>query len=129
MGAFAPILMVLLVLPAISVYFRSIGGDNPGDCRYDLLRVDKAQREFILTVLAANDGSLEGLPPDSVIRRIGDELFVLANFEEGKLQAGLSAKSGRSGRGSGPAGYAKVEPVPDQLDATSTKGVEVEEAL
>ena len=111
MGAFAPILITLLVIPLITVYFNSIGGDNPGNCKYDLLHIDKAQREFILTVLSANDGTLEGLPADSVIRKIGDELYTLANYEEGKLQSRLSNKNGNLSDAAGGSNSNKITPI------------------
>lgn len=44
--------------------------------------LEKAQREFIEKVLQANDGTLDGLPHDSIIRGVGRELYTLANFEE-----------------------------------------------
>jgi len=57
---------------------------DPPAQKYDLVKIMKAQREFIEKVLGANDGTLEGVSQDGIIHKLGVELYELAQFEEGK---------------------------------------------
>lgn len=85
LGAFGPIAITLLILPLIYIYFAAVDGDVPA-APYDLVKISKAQREFIIKVIAANDGTLKGISKDSIIHKLGVELYELAQYEEGKLQ-------------------------------------------
>ena len=86
LGAFGPIVVALVVFPSIYIFFYLINGDVPVE-RYPLSKISKAQREFMEKLLAANDGTLKGLPRQgSVLRQLGAELYTLASYEEGLVQ-------------------------------------------
>ena len=84
LGAFGPIAILVIVLPLIYLYLVD---SEPPMQKYDLVKIMKAQREFIEKVLGANDGTLDGITKDSIIHKLGVELYDLAQFEEGKVNS------------------------------------------
>jgi len=84
LGAFGPLALIFFVLPLIYLYFTYVSEEEAPVQKYDLVKIMKAQREFIETVLGANDGTLDGISQDSIIHKLGVELYHLAQYEEGK---------------------------------------------
>jgi len=90
LGAFGPLAILILVMPLVYIYF-ALNDAEPPSQKYDLVKIMKAQREFIEKVLGANDGTLEGVQKDGVIQQLGVELYNLAQYEEGKSIVGPGA--------------------------------------
>lgn len=93
LGAFGPIAIICIILPTLYFYFK-FADEEPPKQKYDLVKIMKAQREFIEKVLGANDGTLEGISEDSVFHKLGVELYNLAQFEEGKNEADSLVEDG-----------------------------------